>query len=84
MLSGTLKVSQPDAAFYLWPETPVNDQTFSRELYAQQNVTVLPGSYLSRDNGSDPGANHVRIALVASVDECIDAASRIIEFSKTL
>ena len=88
ILSGTLKVSQPDAAFYLWPETPVDDQTFARELYAQQNVTVLPGSYLSRDNsnnlGSNPGANHVRIALVASVDECIDAANRIIEFSNTL
>ena len=88
MLSGHLKVSQPDAAFYLWPETPVDDETFARELYTQQNVTVLPGSYLSRDNGSNPddnpGANHVRIALVASVDECIDAANRIIEFSKTL
>ena len=83
-LSGNLKVSQPDAAFYLWPETPVDDKTFARELYAQQNVTVLPGSYLSRDNGNNPGSNHVRIALVASVDECIEAASRIIEFSKTL
>ena len=84
MLSGHLKVSQPDAGFYLWPETPVDDETFARDLYAQQNVTVLPGSYLSRDNGANPGANHVRIALVASVDECIDATNRIIEFCKTL
>lgn len=84
MLSGSLNVSHPDAAFYLWPETPVDDETFARALYAQQNVTVLPGSYLSRDNNGNPGANRVRIALVASVDECIEAASRIIEFCKTL
>jgi N-succinyldiaminopimelate aminotransferase len=84
MLSGTLNVTQPDAAFYLWPETPVDDETFARDLYAQQNVTVLPGSYLSRDNDGNPGANHVRIALVASVDECIDAAQRIVEFCKSL
>ncbi|WP_455196455.1 aminotransferase class I/II-fold pyridoxal phosphate-dependent enzyme, partial [Kaarinaea lacus] len=84
MLSGTLNVTQPDAAFYLWPETPVDDESFARDLYAQQNVTVLPGSYLSRDNDGNPGANHVRIALVASVDECIDAAQRIVEFCKSL
>ena len=84
MLSGTLNVTQPDAAFYLWPETPVDDENFARNLYAQQNVTVLPGSYLSRDNDGNPGANHVRIALVASVDECIDAAQRIVEFCKSL
>ena len=78
------RIGLPKAAFYLWPETPVDDETFARDLYAQQNVTVLPGSYLSRDNGDNPGANHVRIALVASVNECIDAANRIIELSKTL
>jgi len=83
-LSGTLNVTQPDAAFYLWPETPVDDETFARDLYAQQNVTVLPGSYLSRDNDGNPGTDHVRIALVASVDECIDAAQRIVEFCKSL
>ena len=84
MLSGALNVTQPDAAFYLWPETPVDDETFARDLYAQQNVTVLPGSYLSRDNDGNPGTDHVRIALVASVDECIDAAQRIVEFCKSL
>ncbi|HEY5603116.1 MAG TPA: succinyldiaminopimelate transaminase [Gammaproteobacteria bacterium] len=84
MLSGVLKVAHPDAAFYLWPETPVDDETFARELYARQNVTVLPGSYLSRNNGVNPGANHVRIALVAPLAECIEAANRIIEFTKTL
>jgi len=85
ILSASLEVSQPEAAFYLWPETPIDDETFARELYMQQNVTVLPGSYLSRQSeGINPGANRVRIALVASVDECVEAAKRISEFTKTL
>lgn len=85
MLSGVLNVSHPDAAFYLWPETPVSEEDFAQQLYAQQNVTVLPGSYLSRiGNGINPGTNRVRIALVATVDECIDAAKRIIEFTNSL
>jgi N-succinyldiaminopimelate aminotransferase len=83
-LAGTLTFTAPQAAFYLWPETPMDDETFARELYAQQNVTVLPGSYLSRDaHGANPGANYVRIALVAPLDECIEAANRIVEFVKT-
>lgn len=85
LLSGTFNVSQPDAAFYLWQETPLDDETFARELYARTNVTVLPGSYLSRlAHGVNPGSNHVRIALVASLDECSDALTRIVEFVKTL
>ena len=85
VISGTLNVYQPDAAFYLWPETPLDDETFARELYAQKNVTVLPGSYLSRSaHASNPGSNHVRIALVAPLDECIDAATRIVEFTQKL
>ena len=90
MLSGTLNVSHPDAAFYLWPETPINEEDFAQQLFAQQNVTVLPGSYLSRDTSGDnssnknPGKNRLRIALVASVDECVEAANRIIEFTKSL
>jgi N-succinyldiaminopimelate aminotransferase len=81
VLDGCLDVSRPDAGFYLWPRTPVDDETFARELFAQQNVTVLPGRYLSRDvDGFNPGAGHVRMALVAGIDECIDAAHRINEF----
>jgi N-succinyldiaminopimelate aminotransferase len=58
---------------------------FARELYAQQNVTVLPGSYLSREAHSiNPGSGYVRIALVAPLDECIDAAERIRSFVNTL
>ena len=84
MLSGVLNVYHPDAAFYLWPETPINEEDFAQQLYAQQNITVLPGSYLSRDdNDGNPGKNRLRIALVASVDECLEAARRIVEFCKT-
>lgn len=85
ILGPLLKVSKPDAGFYLWPETPIDDESFARGLFAQQNVTVLPGSYLSRDaHGSNPGHNHVRIALVAMEQECITAAQRIRAFVESL
>ncbi|ACL72239.1 conserved hypothetical protein [Thioalkalivibrio sulfidiphilus HL-EbGr7] len=85
ILGDVLKVSRPDAGFYLWPETPVDDQTFARELFGQQNVTVLPGSYLSRDTeAGNPGRNRVRMALVAPLDECIEAAGRIRRFVESL
>ena len=77
-LDGCLDVSRPDAGFYLWPRTPGSDEDFARELFARQHVTVLPGRYLSRDvDGQNPGAGHVRMALVATLDECVDAAQRI-------
>ncbi len=85
ILAPVLDVSQPDAGFYLWPKTPIDDTVFARELYAQQNVTVLPGSYLSREAHSiNPGSGYVRIALVAPLDECIDAAERIRSFVNTI
>ncbi|WP_111640318.1 succinyldiaminopimelate transaminase [Marinimicrobium alkaliphilum] len=85
ILDGVLPVSRPDAGFYLWPETPVDDETFARELFAQQNVTVLPGSYLARDaDGANPGRNRVRMALVAPLAECIEAAERIKAFVQSL
>ena len=63
----------------------ISDTEFSQQLFAQQNLTVLPGSYLSRDfDGIDPGLNHVRIALVAPLDECIEAAQRIKNFLNSL
>jgi len=84
-LDGCLDVGLPDAGFYLWPRTPIGDEAFARELFAQQNVTVLPGRYLSRDvGGANPGADHVRIALVAPLDECIEAAQRIRQFVMSL
>ena len=81
ILSDVLEVQRPEAGFYLWPRTPGDDAKFARELYRQQNVTVLPGSFLSRTvNGENPGAGRVRMALVAPLDECVDAARRIRSF----
>lgn len=78
ILSPVMKVSMPAASFYLWAETPVADTEFARQLFEQQNVTVLPGSYLGRDTAEgNPGANRVRMALVAPLEECIEAANRI-------
>jgi len=85
ILKPVINVSLPDAGFYLWLNTPVDDEIFARDLYDQQNVTVLPGSYLSRiSNGINPGENHVRLALVAPLDECITAANRIKQYILTL
>ncbi|KAA1171136.1 succinyldiaminopimelate transaminase [Marinobacter salinexigens] len=83
ILREVMDVDFPDAGFYLWPVTPMDDETFARELSAQQNVHVLPGRYLSRTvDGHNPGENRVRMALVAPVEECVEAASRIVEFVK--
>jgi len=85
ILESVIEVSLPDAAFYLWLNTPVDDETFAKGLFAQQNVTVLPGSYLSRESEAiNPGKNHVRLALVAPLDECITAAKRIKQYIQTL
>jgi N-succinyldiaminopimelate aminotransferase len=85
MLGDTAQLTQPPAGFYLWMKTPIDDTEFAQQLFAQQNVTVLPGSYLSRDfQGLNPGRNHVRIALVAPLDECCEAAERLKSFLNTL
>jgi len=85
ILTPALDVRQPDASFYLWPQTPVDDTVFARELFAQHHVTVLPGSFLSREaHGINPGKQHVRIALVAELDECIMAARRIRSLCESL
>ena len=77
-LNPVLAVRRPDAGFYLWPETPADDCVFASDLLTQQNVSVLPGSYLSRRAaGSNPGENHVRMALVAPLEDCSEAAERI-------
>jgi len=85
ILQPVLEVSQPAASFYLWPKTPIDDTLFTQQLFATQNVTVLPGSFLSRtENGINPGAGYIRMALVAPLNECIDAAQRIRSFVNTL
>jgi N-succinyldiaminopimelate aminotransferase len=81
ILGRTPGVRMPDAGFYLWIDTGRDDAAFTRELYEQFNVTVLPGSYLARDaRGINPGTSFVRVALVASTAECTDAAQRIADF----
>ncbi len=78
ILSSILDVHRPEAGFFLWPRTPGDDQHFTKALYAKHNVTVLPGSYLSREvKGLNPGHGHVRMALVAPIEDCVEAARRI-------
>ena len=85
ILSATLAPEKPQAGFYLWPTTTVVDTEFAAQLYAQQNVTVLPGQFLSRKTeASNPGEYKVRMALVAPLDECVDAANRINHLLSTL
>ncbi|HPW08103.1 MAG TPA: succinyldiaminopimelate transaminase [Burkholderiaceae bacterium] len=84
ILTNVLDVALPDAAFYLWAGVRGSDTDFARDLLAQYNVTVLPGSYLARDaHGSNPGAGRIRMALVAETAECVEAARRIAEFVKS-
>lgn len=88
ILAPHLQVTQPAGGFYLWPEVVGDDALFTRELFAQTNVTVVPGSYLARttrnglidSSGSNPGSGRVRISLVANVEDCVMAAGRIADF----
>lgn len=84
-LKTALDVKTPPASFYLWVPTPIDDQEFTRRLFEQQHLLVLPGSYLSREiAGQNPGQNHIRIALVSSLPECLEACERLLDFVKTL
>ena len=75
----------PEGGFYLWMRTPIDDAEFARELLRQYNVLVLPGSFLARDaHGANPGRHHVRIALVAPLQECVEAMQRIVAFARHL
>jgi N-succinyldiaminopimelate aminotransferase len=85
LLKSPLKAQMPEGGFYLWMPTPIDDAEFVRRLHAEYNVLGLPGSYLARDaNGKNPGRHHVRLALVASLDECVEAVGRITQFARTL
>ncbi len=95
VMGGCLNATRPDASFFLWAKTPIDDQAYAKQLFANQHVTVLPGSFLARpanydfSNSSEtatenPGQNRVRIALVAPLDECITAAERIVRFTHSL
>ena len=85
ILRPAIDVQLPDAAFYLWLPTPAADTDFAQRLYRDQAVSVLPGSFLGREaHGINPGRNRVRIALVASTDECVEAVTRIRDFHSAL
>jgi N-succinyldiaminopimelate aminotransferase len=75
----------PDGGFYLWIRTPIDDAEFARGLYGKYNVSVLPGSYLARDaHGTNPGRRHIRVALVAPPDECLEGVRRIAAFARSV
>jgi N-succinyldiaminopimelate aminotransferase len=88
LLKEVLDVELPDASFYLWADvsrTGLSDTEFAQRLYAEYNVTVLPGSYLAREaHGVNPGRNRIRMALVAETAEGLEAAQRIVKFCKSL
>ena len=84
LLAEVLDVALPDAGFYLWAKVKGSDTDFARDLLALYNVTVLPGSFLAREaRGFNPGANRIRMALVAETAECLEAAERIVQFVKS-
>ena len=85
ILRPVLDVEWPTGGFYLWPQTPMPDTEFTRRLYVEQGVSVLPGSYLAREaRGVNPGANRVRIALVPALSECLEAARRLRAFVESV
>ncbi len=85
LIASVMESPLPDASFYLWARTPIDDAEFARRVLAEYNVAVLPGSYLARTaHGINPGAGFVRIALVAPASECIEAAERIVQFCRAL
>lgn len=89
LLQEVLDVALPDASFYLWAKVDklatISDTEYAKRLYAEYNVTVLPGSYLAREaNGMNPGQQRIRMALVAEVEECLEAAQRIVAFTRSL
>jgi N-succinyldiaminopimelate aminotransferase len=80
-----LESYRPDGGFYLWMRTPIDDAEFARALHRDYNVLVLPGSFLAREShGENPGKNHVRIALVAPIEECVEALTRMAEYAARL
>jgi N-succinyldiaminopimelate aminotransferase len=88
LLQQVMSVERPDAGFYVWPRVPATwrgaDDEFTRDVLRATNVAVLPGRYLGREaGGRNPGEGHVRMALVASVDDCVEAARRIVTFAQS-
>jgi len=85
LIAAPLATAMPEGGFYLWVRTPIDDTAFARDLLRQYNVLVLPGSFLARDaHGANPGRNHVRVALVPPLADCVEAAQRISQLARSL
>jgi N-succinyldiaminopimelate aminotransferase len=85
VIQAPLETAMPEGGFYLWIGTPIDDAAFARGLYQKYNVSVLPGSYLAREaHGLNPGRRHIRVALVAPPDECLEGVRRIAEFARSV
>jgi len=86
LLKKPVEAEMPEGGFYIWMRTPIDDAEFVRRLYIDTNVLGLPGSYLAREehDGRNPGRNRVRLALVAPLDECVEAVNRISQFARQL
>jgi N-succinyldiaminopimelate aminotransferase len=85
LLRQSLETGMPEGGFYLWIRTPIDDAEFARQLHRDYNVLVLPGSFLGREsNGTNPGRNYVRVALVQPLADCVDAIKRMTRFSESL
>ncbi len=87
LMQRALTIATPDAGFFLWADiarTGLSDEEFTRQLYAQQSVLVMPGSYLSSAFGPEPIRQRVRIALVAALEECMEGARRLQAFVDSL
>lgn len=76
-LGHLLPLEKPDAGFYYWLKVD-NDEAFAKKLLKEANIKVLPGRYLSRETKEgNPGENHVRMALVADIQQCEEVARRL-------
>ena len=85
LIQNHLQTERPEGGFYLWIRTPIDDAEFARRLQRDYNVLVVPGSFLAREaHGENPGKHHIRIALVAHLEECVEGIERLVQFSKTL
>lgn len=78
-------LSYPEGGFYIWLPTPIDDEIFAQQLYQEFAITALPGTYLGRSvDGRNPGKGYLRLALVASVEDCVEAAARIVTLTRQL
>ena len=85
VLAAALPCAMPEAAFYLWATTPIDDATFAQRLLAEENVSVLPGSLVARDAGGvNPGRGRIRLALVADEAECAEAVARVVALARRI